>query len=232
MSISMGNHNPPDLGEFRGDIHLKWLNPSGQGDRLNLDAGWASGLNDYNIRYQIPINSSHTMVALTASKTDTLIVSPSFLGLDIRSKSQLQNISLIHPLWLSSSNTVRLSLAYEHRRTIISIMGIPFSFAVGGIAKAIHAHTLQFSQQWQHQGLGRTASFNSRFTLGLGPVSATPPDGRFVQWLGQTHWIERWALFSSHSLARVTARLSNRSLMPSDKFSVGGAGSVRGYREN
>ena len=58
------------------------------------------------------------------------------------------------------------------------------------------------------------------------------PDGKFFSWLGQFQWVRRLPIFNSQLLFRADAQLANESLLPLEKFSVGGMHSVRGYREN
>ena len=63
-------------------------------------------------------------------------------------------------------------------------------------------------------------------------VNNTPiPDSRFFSWLGQ---IQRVQLLSQDHLLiiRGDIQLSPNSLLPAEQFVIGGAKSIRGYRQN
>ena len=62
--------------------------------------------------------------------------------------------------------------------------------------------------------------------------SASEPDGRFYAWLGQLQWVERLFERRDELVMRVDTQFAGDPLPSLEQFSVGGAHSVRGYREN
>jgi hemolysin activation/secretion protein len=78
-------------------------------------------------------------------------------------------------------------------------------------------------------------ALRSQFSLGLdifdATVNDTGTDGQFFAWLGQFQWVEQ---FSPGFLlvTRVNTQLTPDSLLPLEKFSVGGIDTVRGYAQN
>jgi len=56
--------------------------------------------------------------------------------------------------------------------------------------------------------------------------------GRFASWMGQAQWIRQLDGNLGRVVLRGDTQLSHDPLLPLEKFSVGGATSVRGYREN
>ena len=75
----------------------------------------------------------------------------------------------------------------------------------------------------------------SQFNVGLdlfdATVNNTSTDGRFFSWLLQFQWIEQ---FPSGSLlvTRLNTQLTPDSLLPLERFGVGGIDTVRGYTQN
>ena len=64
-------------------------------------------------------------------------------------------------------------------------------------------------------------------------TSNSNPDGIFVSWLGQAQWTK--ALNSDRDLlfvTRLATQLTPDSLLPLEQFTLGGVGTVRGYRQN
>jgi hypothetical protein len=75
-----------------------------------------------------------------------------------------------------------------------------------------------------------------QFSLGVGTLSATLnadpiPDGRFLRWLGQ---VQRVQLLDGDNLLLfgVDVQASFDPLLASQQFVIGGAQSIRGYRQN
>jgi hemolysin activation/secretion protein len=63
-------------------------------------------------------------------------------------------------------------------------------------------------------------------------VNSDLPDGRYVGWEGQFQWVERLPVLDSKLVVRGVAQLASDGLLPSEKISIGGMDTVRGYREN
>jgi hemolysin activation/secretion protein len=77
---------------------------------------------------------------------------------------------------------------------------------------------------------------NDDFVFGVDVFEATVnespiPDGRFFSWLGQ---VQRVQLVDENNLiiVRGDLQLTANSLLPAEQFVIGGAKSVRGYRQN
>jgi hemolysin activation/secretion protein len=63
------------------------------------------------------------------------------------------------------------------------------------------------------------------------------PDGEFISWLGQAQYVRRLDLgdivpSDVRLVLRAEAQLTDDRLLPLEKFAIGGADSVRGFRED
>jgi hemolysin activation/secretion protein len=80
--------------------------------------------------------------------------------------------------------------------------------------------------------------FAARVTLNVGldvldaTRNATGPDGRFVSVIGQVQYLRR--LWNTHNelLLRVAGQYTEDPLLSLEQLAIGGAATVRGYREN
>ena len=119
----------------------------------------------------------------------------------------------------------------------------PFSFSPGVQNGESDVTVIRFSQDGLLRSPSRVFAFRSVFSLGIDALGATrkqkdsDPDGCFFAWLGQIQWAGRLNKFlnklgGSQLIFRTDLQLAADPLLPLEKFAVGGASSVRGYREN
>jgi hemolysin activation/secretion protein len=133
------------------------------------------------------------------------------------------------------------------RSSNTTLLKIPFPLSPGaddnGVTKAI---AVRFFQEYTQQSAEEVLFLRSQFNLGLQGLGATinqpipglnefVPDSRFFSWLGQAQWVRRIGgnPQKSPSLAlRATAQFADRPLLSSEQISIGGYGTVRGYRQD
>lgn len=235
LSASFSNHRSPSVGAYRPEIHGIHRNLSGRGDTLEGRYGFSKGLDDYLLGYELPLNARDTALSLRYSRSDSLVVEAPFENLDITSQTVTASIGVSQPLWRTLSDTFTLGLNYEYRTSDTWLLGVPFSFS-SGIADGKSAeHVWRFSQDWVSRGPEQVLAFRSTFNLGsnnaLPRESDIGPERNFLTWLGQFQWAKRMA-DHAQALFRLDAQLSRDALLPMDKLGLGGAASVRGYREN
>ncbi|MEO0986597.1 MAG: ShlB/FhaC/HecB family hemolysin secretion/activation protein [Cyanobacteria bacterium J06639_14] len=141
---------------------------------------------------------------------------------------------------------VTFGLAVQNSNSTLE--GMPFGFSEGSEERGnTRTVVLQAGQEWTQQNALQVLSLRSQFNLGVGLLGATVrpdsedvpaivefPDGRFLSWRGQGQWVriidpqEPNLLF----VLRGSAQFALDSLLSSQKFSLGGFGTVRGYRKD
>ncbi|MBD1874987.1 ShlB/FhaC/HecB family hemolysin secretion/activation protein [Nodosilinea sp. FACHB-131] len=235
-AITLDNSQSSSIGSWQAEAQVQHRNVLGLGDAASLRYGHTQGLNLYELRYGLPLNARDGTLQLRYENASSRIVTPQFVDAGIRSTSQTLALSVRQPLSRSISQEFALGLAFDLRQSRSFILNdIPFSFSIGpenGVAKV---SALRFSQDWLARDLRRVVAARSQFSLGLGlfdaTVNDTGTDGRFFAWLGQFQWVER---VSPNLLlvSRVNAQLTPDSLLPLERFSVGGQDTVRGYAQN
>ena len=237
VGVSLENNQSSSVGTLQGSVFLSHDNLLGFGDRLSLEYGRTDGLNVYSSNYSLPLNANNGTLNLRYSTNNSKIIEMPFQDLGIRSDSQTFSIGIRQPLTRSISNEFAIGLNFDLRRSRTFLLDdIPFSFSEGpkdGVSKVT---AIRFFQDWVDRSSNRVLAARSQFSLGINAFDATinsgtVPDGHFFSWLGQFQWVQplspRVVL-----LSRLAGQLTLDPLLSLERFSLGGADTVRGYRQN
>ena len=235
-NLAVDNYRAPSIGSLQGTASATYLNLFGFGDRLSTSYDLTEGLDVYEFRYAVPVNGLDGTVQVRYENADSNIVISQFEAAGIRSESETVSVNFRQPLNRSLTNEFALSLGFDLRESRSFIRDdIPFSFSIGPEAGVSKVRALRFSQEWVNRDINTVLAARSQFSVGLdifdATVNDTGTDGRFFSWLGQFQWVEQ---FSPGALlvTRVNAQLTPDSLLPLERFSVGGIDTVRGYAQN
>ncbi|MCH9698552.1 MAG: BamA/TamA family outer membrane protein, partial [Gammaproteobacteria bacterium] len=242
MGLQIANDRSPSIGGINGKIWLAHNNLTGFGDRLSFGYGRTEGLNDYNGAYSLPLNAYDTRLNLYYQNSNSDVVESSFNKFfEIRSRSETIGASLSHPIIQTPEQILSMTLGFEYRRSKTFLDGNPESFSAGVPDEGSKegestVSVVRFTQDWLDRSLNQVIAVRSRFSVGIDAFDATvnssAPDGKFFAWLGQLQWIRRLPIWNSQLVFRSDLQLASQSLLPLEKFSVGGQHSVRGYQEN
>ena len=234
--LSVDNYRSPSIGSLQGTATVDHINLLGVGDRLNLGYSLTEGLDNYQVGYTLPLNASDGTFQISYQTSDSDIIEAQFLDAGIRSSSETLSFKFRQPVVRSISNEVTLGLDFDLRESRSFIADdLPFSFSVGPEAGVSKVRALRFSQEWVNRDINTVLAMRSQINLGLGifdaTVNDTGTDGRFISWQGQFQWVEQFSP-GTLLLTRVNAQLTADSLLPLERFSVGGVNTVRGYTQN
>jgi hemolysin activation/secretion protein len=179
-----------------------------------------------------------------------------FDNIDIQSKSQTWTVGIEQPLFRDYGREARIGLVGDLRKsetelndrffcTItgdvgdIQISSDPAFAVFGSLDCDQQVAALRFFQQLILSGQRSAFALRSTVTFGLNAFGATKnpnavADGRFYTWLGQVQFIHRLPSSFAHVqiVARLDTQIASDALLSIEKFSLGGARTVRGYREN
>lgn len=234
--ISVDNNQSPSIGSNQVTLFANYTNILGLGDRLSGQVSLTQGLDLYDLGYTIPVNGLDGAVNLRYSNNDSVIVEDQFQALDISSASETFSAGFRQPLFRSPTSEFALSVGIDLRRSQTFILGDePFSFSEGAENGRSRVTVLRFAQDWVNRNATRVLAARSEFRFGLDLFDATVndsgTDGRFVSWLGQFQWVQR---FPNRLLlvSRINTQLTPDSLLSLERFSIGGVDTVRGYAQN
>ncbi|MBI1732271.1 MAG: ShlB/FhaC/HecB family hemolysin secretion/activation protein [Gammaproteobacteria bacterium] len=235
LQLSFDNQLAPAIGSEHATITAAHKNLTGWGDTLSGKIERSKGLEQYAFNYSIPVNARDTTFGLWADRSDSETIEAPFNIIDIESEYRAWGISSRHPFHRTPRDSLWAGVSLEKRRSQTFLLGVPFPFAPGVEADGESEVTvLRISQDWLSRTQQRVIAARSSFNVGVdafGPtINSTGPDGRFFTWLGQFQIARRFKV--GQLIFRTDVQVAADPLLPLEKFAVGGAASVRGYREN
>jgi len=169
---------------------------------------------------------------------DSQIIEDSFEEADIRAESDTFLFRYRQPIIYKSNREVALGLAFDRQNSETFVLDDePFSFTDGPQQGQSVVSVLKLTGDWVERSSSSVYGISSELNFGIDAFDATvnenAPDGLFFSWLGQAQWTK--ALNQDKDLllvTRLTTQLSPDSLLPLEQFTLGGVGTVRGYRQN
>lgn len=235
LALDFSNHYSPSVGAYHAELSGSHQNLWGNGESADLTVGTTRGIEDYSFDYSMPVNSRDLRVGIKASKSNSLVVEAPFSAINIASSTQTTGVNLEYPWWKTPSESMIMGLGYEQRSSNTYLMGIPFSFSAGVQNGAVSENVLRFSQEWSRRDSLQVFSVRSVLSGGnnnaLPKVNNIGPDQHFISWLGQGQWARRLKDSGGSVIFRLDMQYSPHSLLTMEKLGIGGAKTVRGYRE-
>ncbi|MDM8566866.1 ShlB/FhaC/HecB family hemolysin secretion/activation protein [Candidatus Halobeggiatoa sp. HSG11] len=253
--FTFNNHRSPSVGSYRGQVEFNHRNVTGLfgkgfGDSFYFRYGLTEGLNDVSLRYEFPLNHN-TWLSFNAERSDAEVVEYPFSMLNIESESKTFAATLRHSLakFKEPGQSLDLSLRIEKRTSQTFLgpetpTGFSFSPGVGDDGKS-KLSVMRLSQDWIKRSSYDVFAARSSFNFGLDAFDSTVndndlPDSKFFTWLGQFQYVRRLnfealkfdKLKKSQIIFRTDVQWAKEDLLPLEKLSIGGATTVRGYREN
>jgi hemolysin activation/secretion protein len=237
LGLSLANNRPPSVGPVRAEIHGAANNLLGISDALALRLGKTRGLEDAALSYSVPITRRDTALTLRWDKNNSAVVEEPFRSIDITGRSETFEVALSHPFYRTLQREFSVGMALVKRSSETFLLGEPFSFSPGVTNGSSRVSALRLSAQWIDRTADSVLALRGVLSRGLDAFDATihhdgTPDSRFVTALAQAQWVKRLPAERGEVLARAEAQKTGGVLLPLEKYAVGGAESVRGYREN
>ncbi|MCS7030778.1 MAG: BamA/TamA family outer membrane protein [Gloeomargarita sp. SKYG116] len=251
MAFGIDNYVPPSIAPQRGYLSLGYQNLSGRGDEifgsyavgLNFTDWQRAALNEYTFTYRVPINPMEGTLQFRAVVTNNQITDKDFAALNISGESQLYELSFRQPIIRSIRQELALSTAFTWQQSQTFTFAGPTPFGLGPDDQGIsRTSVLKFGVDYLYRdGTGAWLALG-QFNWGLPILGATDnpdgpipgkviPDGRFFSFQGQGQRVQN--LGNDFLLIiRGDVQLAANPLLAQQQFVIGGAQSVRGYRQN
>jgi hemolysin activation/secretion protein len=242
LSLFGNNYRPPSIGAEAFGINAGLSDLTGLGDALDFTFITSSGSNRYAGGFVLPLTDLGTQAFFHFDEGDSVVVEERLIRIDI--KSQVHNLEggISHPLIDELRQRLNVGLMLAVRENETSLLSRPFSFIPGeptGRSQATVARLFQdYTRRWERHAL----ALRSSFSVGLNALGATPEtrerriaryqDSEFFAWLGQAQYVYRALDNGGQLVLRGAAQFSDEPLLPLERIAVGGANTVRGYREN
>ncbi|PIG92785.1 ShlB/FhaC/HecB family hemolysin secretion/activation protein [Gloeocapsopsis sp. IPPAS B-1203] len=236
------NRRSPSVGSFRRGGQINEANLLGFGDSISVGYNNTDGSNTFDVSYALPINPRNGTIGLNVGAADSSVIEPPFDFLEIDSYSRYYDLTFRQPISQSPSAEFVLGLTASRRESnlassVLEEFGVPLSELSPGADDEgrTRISALRFFQEWTQRGSREVIAARSQFSVGIGAFDATinddAPDSRFFSWRGQAQWVRLLAP-DTLLLVRGDVQLADQSLVPVERFSLGGFDSVRGYRQD
>lgn len=239
LYLRTDNARPPSTGAERLYVGGTLRNLTGWGDALELyiGRGYEGQGKEGAIDWSIPLNARGTRLSVGYERSDASLIEDPLRDLDIESETQRAEIAVSHPLWQDLQGSLELGLMLSWAENKTTLLGEAFDFSPGSVSGESRVSALRFLTNFSRRSERQAFALYSQFSLGVDALDATIhssqwPDSEFFSWLGQAQYVRRLTDDGAQMILRGAAQLSGDSLLPLERFSVGGLYTVRGYREN
>jgi hemolysin activation/secretion protein len=239
-SVGIDNYSPPSVGAERLSLNLLYRNVTGLGD--SIAASYRPRIATFDtyqleFAYQIPLNAMNGKLNLRTVIDRNKVIDGRFEILDIQGEAERYEISYRQPLILTPREEFALSVGFAYQRNQLFAFGEPTPFGFGPDEDGeTRTSVFTFGQEYTLRDPSGAWGFRSQLRFGTGIFDATSneddiPDSEFFSWLGQ---IQRVQVLGENNflIAQLDFQLAPNPLLPSEQFVIGGAQSVRGYRQN
>jgi len=237
LGFKIANDRSPVVGGTRKEVFGSMRNELGHGESVFLNVAEAKGLREESAKLAVPVSPRDTLLTVKLEQTHSRVVEAPFDQLDIRNESDAVEVGVVHPVQKSVPREVDLGALLVHRRNASTLLGQPFSFVPGQPDGKSVLTALRLAGDWNERSSTQVVSAHLAWTYGLPALGATKsstgdPDSLYSTWLLQVQGARKLPGDAGQVVARGDWQKASDALLPSEKFALGGAGSVRGYREN
>jgi len=244
--FGLNNNRNPSVGSFERSVGLSEASLLGLGDRFSFAYKNTDGSNSFEGGYSLPINPRNGTIAFNYQITNNKIIEPPFNDLNIEVDSREYQLSFRQPILQTAtpeiSQELALTLTAARRFSRSSIQGVDFPLFPGADNRGeTRISELSFAQEWLQRSRQEVLAARSDFSWGIGAFNATvnndEPDSRYFLWRGQLIYLRLLGQASGQRtaptlLVRSNVQLATSSLLSIEQFSLGGQGTVRGYRQD
>ena len=238
-SAFIDNYSAASVGSERFGLSGGYRNLLGLGDVFTATGSrsFSGGSTILNFNYLVPFNSLNGTVQLSTTIDRNEVTQSPFEALGIEGESETYSLSVRQPLHYSFTEEFALSLGLTHRNGQTFLFNnIGTAFGAGAEADGTTRTTvLSFGQDYLSRDAKGAWVLRSQFNFGLDLLDATTntepvPDGQFFSWNGQVQRIHQLA--EKHLLiVQGNMQLSPDNLLGSQRFTIGGGQTLRGYRQ-
>jgi len=223
LTLQLNNSGRKEAGATRLDIGGALNNPLGIGDQLTLRAmrSVQDLMNYHSLGYSLPLGSNGLRLSLSESAVDYRVAGD-FAALGIEGLVNSRELSLSYPLRRSRISNIIVTGGVKSTETRQTALNAPLS------ASRLNVASFGSAANWVHADSSATTlsaiySSNFRNNYGVNPDALRGKvEFDFTHLTGIS---PRWDAYT-----RVNAMVGAGAVPDTEKFSLGGPDSVRGYR--
>lgn len=232
--ISVNNHASPGTGSYSVENSFAFLNLSGIGDLLSLETQFTKGLQMVSAGYSLPL-TARDMIHIEACGSDSEVISKPFSSLDITGRSMLYALVYDHAFIQSINKLFEAEIRLEYYSSTTYLNNQRFSFSQNAENGRTTISAVKLSQDYIRTSIDQVLAMRLTESVGTDLINPTSgqngSDGKFVSLKGQFQYLRRLQYRNSQLKFKCNFQLAADQLPPSERFTAGGAESVRGYRK-
>ena len=256
VTVGGDNHRAISVGEERGFVSASLRNLSGWGETLNLYAGTAEGGENYSGSFNLPLGP-RLRFSIYGADADAEVIEEQLQSLNIVSDYRMWGTSFSLSLLDTPQRSFGLTAGWEKRSAESTLNGEPYSLSPGAVDGRSRTRSIVAGVDYSRRRAANVLALRATYRHGIGRNGATEfepapgdtlallrnptgADGRYESWLYQAVFVQRLNGLSAlpglpdraQLILRGTLQRAADPLMSIEKIAIGGANSVRGFREN
>jgi Hemolysin activation/secretion protein len=223
FSLYTDNAGSDTSGEWRGGFGYTHRSVTGNRDDLFISGLFSEGVISGGINYSMPITKKGTRLSVNYNANKTEIVNGVLDELAVNGESQLYGVNITHPFKVSSHLQVEGFAEFQRQQSSTTILGMDWvddsvRNSSSGVIFTHYWPTLIFYHRHaysygRHTDIGSNSREYNRYNF-MGILQKTRKNNHILTFRSSAQWTPEEGLPSA------------------DQFYIGGAYSVRGYREN
>jgi hemolysin activation/secretion protein len=231
--IVLDNDRSPAVGSAQAQPFFAVRNLAGRGDVLSVRGAFTSGVQEGQAAYSLPLNARGTALNARYVRTNSRIMEAPLDQLDIFAHSEAFDVGVSQPLVQRLDGDLAGTFTYSHRSTKSYFLGQPSTLIPGAPNGVTVISALRFGLEGAMRSQSQVLAGRVLLSQGIDAFGATVappgiPDSRFTAILGQLQWVGLVGA-DGQLVLRADGQRANNPLLGSEKFSLGGLESVRGY---
>ena len=230
----LSNNYSPSVGTFGGSVKANY-HLFGFGDSLGLGYTKTEGLTRYDGSYLFPVNKYNGTIALKYTNADTEIVEDPVSALDIQADFETFSLAARQPINFDRQSELVLAIEFEliESETFVN-RDFSFAFVDGLRDGKSNISVLRLTQEYFDREQTSSLALRSQFNVGMDlfdpTVTEVGIDGLFWSWQGQGQWLKK--IDDLLLVSTLNMQFTGDKLLPIEQLTLGGANSVKGYRQN
>ena len=226
--LRIDNQRSPSVGSVRRIAQITHANLLGFGDRFNIRYFNTDGSNSIDdLSYNFPLNSYNGTIAFRYRLAHNKIIEEPLNELDIESDYRQYAITYRQPILQTPSREFTLGLTGDRQESDFSLLDL--------LEGKTRISALRFFQEYTQRSNREVFAVRSQFNIGIEALetdlNGEETEENFFVWRGQAQYV-RLLTPDTTLLLRSDLQLADRPVFPVEQFSLGGALTVRGYRQD
>ena len=242
LQAILDNNRAPSVGTFRRGGAIEESNLLGWGDTIRAQYRNTNGSDDVEASYSIPVNSYNGNIKFRFRNISSKVITDEFERFDIKSDYQQYQLTFRQPVYQTPGREIALGITFDRQENSGSILDRKFPISPGANLKGeTEISTIRIFQEWLERNRNSVFAARSSFDFGIdafgvteafdAEVNPNAPSSNYFLWRGQLQYVHVFAP-DTLILARTNLQFGDRTLLPLERFAIGGFDTVRGYPKN